>query len=164
MDIFWEELTFGLPDTRQLIHVIIRLVAATLLGAVIGIDRERAGKAAGLRTHILVTLGTTVFVLACSGYGMSSDGLSRVIQGIVTGIGFIGAGSILKLNEERDVQGLTTSAGIWMTAAIGVAVGLGSLGIAILATILTFIILSLAVPIENRFIKGQENKAKNANT
>ncbi len=95
MDIFWEELTFGLPDTRQLIHVIIRLVAAALLGAVIGINREKIGKAAGLRTHILVTLGTTVFVLAGSGYGMSSDGLSRVIQGIVTGIGFIGAGSIL---------------------------------------------------------------------
>ncbi len=133
MDILWEELTSGLPDSRQLIHVIIRLVAAALLGAVIGIDREKAGKAAGLRTHILVTLGTTVFVLASSGSGMSSDGLSRVIQGIITGIGFIGAGTILKLNEERDVQGLTTSAGIWMTAAIGVAVGLGSLGLAILS-------------------------------
>ena len=75
MDILWEELTSGLPDSRQLIHVIIRLVAAALLGAVIGIDREKAGKAAGLRTHILVTLGTTVFVLASSGSGMSSDGL-----------------------------------------------------------------------------------------
>jgi putative Mg2+ transporter-C (MgtC) family protein len=159
MDIFWEELTAGLPDTRQLIHVIIRLIAAALLGAVIGIDRERAGKAAGLRTHILVTLGTCVFVLAGSSYGMSSDGLSRVIQGIITGIGFIGAGSILKLNEERNVQGLTTSAGIWMTAAIGVAVGLGSLGLAILATILTFIILSLVVPIENQVNKGQKIKA-----
>lgn len=160
MDIFWEELTAGLPDSRQLIHVIIRLVAAAILGAVIGIDRERAGKAAGFRTHILVTLGTCVFVLAGSGYGMSSDGLSRIIQGIVTGIGFIGAGSILKLNEEQQVQGLTTSAGIWMTAAIGVAVGLGSLGLAILATILTFIILSLAVPIENRLDKDQKPRAQ----
>jgi putative Mg2+ transporter-C (MgtC) family protein len=160
MDILWEELTSGLPDSRQLIHVIIRLVAAALLGAVIGIDREKAGKAAGLRTHILVTLGTTVFVLASSGSGMSSDGLSRVIQGIITGIGFIGAGTILKLNEERDVQGLTTSAGIWMTAAIGVAVGLGSLGLAILATILTLIIFSLAVPIENQIAKKQKIKAE----
>jgi putative Mg2+ transporter-C (MgtC) family protein len=150
MDIVWEELTAGLPDSRQLIHVIIRLVAAAILGAVIGIDRERAGKAAGFRTHILVTLGTCVFVLAGSGYGMSSDGLSRIIQGIVTGIGFIGAGSILKLDEKQQVQGLTTSAGIWMTAAIGVAVGLGALGLAILATILTFIVLSLAVPVENQ--------------
>jgi putative Mg2+ transporter-C (MgtC) family protein len=164
MDIFWEELTSGLPDTRQLIHVIIRLVAAALLGAVIGIDRERAGKAAGLRTHILVTLGTTVFVLAGSGYGMSSDGLSRIIQGIVTGIGFIGAGSILKLNEEQQVQGLTTSAGIWMTAAIGVAVGLGSLGLAILATVLTVIVLSLAVPIENQLDKKPKSSVKEKET
>lgn len=159
MDIFWEELTAGLPDTRQLIHVIIRLIAAAILGAVIGIDRERAGKAAGLRTHILVTLGTCVFVLAGSGYGMSTDGLSRLIQGIITGIGFIGAGSILKLDEKRQVQGLTTSAGIWMTAAIGVAVGLGALGLAILATVLTFIVLSLAVPIENQIDQiDKENK------
>ena len=148
MDIFWEELTAGLPDARQLVHVIIRLLAATLLGAVIGFQRERAGKPAGLRTHILVTLGTCVFVLAGSGYGMNSDGLSRVIQGIVTGIGFIGAGSILKLNEERDIQGLTTAAGVWMAAAIGVAVGLGALGLAMLSTILTLIILALAGRIE----------------
>jgi putative Mg2+ transporter-C (MgtC) family protein len=74
---------------------------------------------------------------------MSSDGLSRVIQGIVTGIGFLGAGSILKLNEERDIQGLTTAAGIWMTAAIGVAVGLGTLGLALLGTILTIIVLAV---------------------
>lgn len=144
MDIFWEELTSGLPNVRQLMHVLIRLAAATLLGAVVGIQRERAGKPAGLRTHILVTLGTAVFVLACSGIGMSLDGLSRVIQGIVTGIGFIGAGSILKLSEERDIQGLTTAAGIWMTAAIGVAVGLGSLGVAALSTLFTLIILTLA--------------------
>lgn len=144
MDILWEELTSGLPNARQLAHVLIKLMAATLLGAVVGIQRERAGKPAGLRTHILVTLGTTVFVLACSGVGMSSDGLSRVIQGIVTGIGFIGAGSILKLNEERDIKGLTTAASVWMMAAIGVAVGLGSLGVALLSTLFTLIVLALA--------------------
>ena len=143
MEIFWQEVTSGLPDAQYLARVIIRLIAATLLGAIIGFERERAGKAAGLRTHILVALGTCVFVLACSGYGMSSEGLSRLIQGIVTGIGFLGAGSILKLNEERNIQGLTTAAGIWMTAAIGVAVGLGTLGLALLATILTVIVLAL---------------------
>jgi putative Mg2+ transporter-C (MgtC) family protein len=155
VDIFWEELSAGLPDARQLVHVIIRLIAATLLGAMIGVQRERVGKPAGLRTHILVTLGTCVFVLAGSGYGMSSDGLSRVIQGIVTGIGFIGAGSILKLNEERDIQGLTTAAGVWMAAAIGVAVGLGALGLAILGTILTLIILTMVGKIEFRINKEQ---------
>ncbi|HEX9959696.1 MAG TPA: MgtC/SapB family protein [Pyrinomonadaceae bacterium] len=163
MDIFWEELTAGLPDSRQLVHVIIRLIAATLLGAAIGFQRERVGKPAGLRTHILVTLGTCVFVLACSGYGMSSDGLSRVIQGIVTGIGFIGAGSILKLNEERDIQGLTTAAGVWMASAIGVSVGLGALGLAILSTILTLIILTLAGRIEFHINKEQNAKNKREN-
>jgi putative Mg2+ transporter-C (MgtC) family protein len=160
MDIFWEELSAGLPDARQLVHVVIRLIAATLLGAVIGFQRERVGKPAGLRTHILVTLGTCVFVLAGSGYGMNSDGLSRVIQGIVTGIGFIGAGSILKLNEERDIQGLTTAAGVWMTAAIGVAVGLGALGLALLGTILTLIILTLAGGIEFQINKQDTKKVK----
>ena len=158
MDIFWEELTSGLPDARQLAHVLIRLMAATLLGAAVGFQREKVGKPAGLRTHILVSLGTAVFVLACSGVGMSMDGLSRVIQGIVTGIGFLGAGSILKLNEERDIQGLTTAAGIWMTAAIGVAVGLGSLGVAVLSTLFTLIILTLAGLYEFR---AEENQTAN---
>src|SRR5918997_161999 len=158
MEIIWEELTSGLPDVRQLVHVVIRLVSAMLLGAVVGLQRERAGKPAGLRTHVLVTLGTAVFVLACSGVGMSLDGLSRVIQGIVTGIGFIGAGSILKLSEERDIQGLTTAAGIWMTAATGVAVGLGSLGVAALSTLFTLIILSLAGHYEFR---AEEKRAAN---
>ena len=74
---------------------------------------------------------------------MSLDGLSRVIQGIVTGIGFIGAGTILKLNEQREIQGLTTAAGLWMTAAIGVAVGLGILGLAVIGTLATVFILVL---------------------
>jgi len=80
--------------------------------------------------------------------GLSSDGLSRLIQGIVTGIGFIGAGSILKQNDEPNVRGLTTSAGIWMASAIGVAVGLGEIGLAILATVLTLIILRAILPID----------------
>ncbi len=155
MDIFWEELVSGIPDFNQFARIVIRLVAATLFGAAIGLQRERTCKPAGLKTHILVTLGTTVFVLACSGYGMSSDGLSRVIQGIVTGVGFIGAGSILKLDKERDIQGLTTAAGIWMTAAIGVTIGLGGLGLALLSTILALIILTIVGRIDFRVEKNQ---------
>jgi putative Mg2+ transporter-C (MgtC) family protein len=158
MDVFWQELSFGLPDTRELIRVIIRLIAAAVLGALIGLQREKVGKPAGLRTHILVTLGTTVFVLACSRSGMSSEGLSRVIQGIVTGIGFIGAGSILKLSEERNIQGLTTAASIWMTAGIGVAVGLGALGLALMATLLTLIILTFAGRLE--FLINRKEKSE----
>jgi putative Mg2+ transporter-C (MgtC) family protein len=99
---------------------------------------------------MLVSLGTAVVVMACSGAGMNPDGLSRVIQGIVTGIGFVGAGTILKLNEQREIQGLTTAAGLWMTAAIGVAVGLGVLGLALIGTLVTLLILALEHVIDSR--------------
>jgi putative Mg2+ transporter-C (MgtC) family protein len=104
---------------------------------------------------VLVTTGTTVFILACIGAGMktNSDGISRVIQGIITGIGFVGAGSIIKRESERDIQGVTTSAGIWMAAAIGVTIGLGGLGLAIIAATLTLIVLRVTVWIENRTTK-----------
>lgn len=150
MEILWQELTSGFPDTQQLMHVLIRVLAAVLLGAIVGVQREKVGKPAGLRTHMLVSLGTAVVVLACSGSGMGLDGLSRVIQGLVTGVGFIGAGSILKLSDQRDIKGLTTAAGLWMTAAIGVAVGLGTLGLAIIGTALTLIVLALVGWLESR--------------
>jgi len=164
MDILWQELTFGMPNAEQLTRVIIRLCAAALFGAAIGIERERAGKPAGFRTHILITLGTAIFVLACSGAGLSMEGLSRVIQGIVTGIGFLGAGSILKLNDERDIQGLTTAAGVWMTAAIGVTVGLGSLGLALLGTVLALIVLAFTGFFESRFDKRNITKGENTDS
>lgn len=142
MDSLWQELTTGLHDSK-LAHVFIRLLAATILGGVVGIQRQTTRKPAGLRTHMLVSLATAVFVIACSSAGMSLDGLSRVTQGIITGIGFIGAGTILKLSQEHEIKGLTTAASVWMTAAIGVSVGFGALGIALLATLLTLLILAL---------------------
>jgi putative Mg2+ transporter-C (MgtC) family protein len=152
MDPLWHELSNGFPDRDRLVIVLIRVFAAVLLGAVVGIERERAGKPAGLRTHMLVSLGTAVVVIACTDAGMSLDGLSRVIQGMVTGIGFIGAGTILKLNEQREIQGLTTAAGLWMTAAIGVAVGLGILGVALIGTLVTVLVLVL-----EHFINARRN-------
>ena len=143
MEILWHELTAGMPDRAHLAIVVLRLITAVVLGGIVGVQRENVGKPAGLRTHMLVSLGTAVVVLGCQGIGMEMDGLSRVIQGIVTGIGFIGAGTILKLTDQREIQGLTTAAGLWMTAAIGVAVGLGALGIAVIATGLTVIVLYL---------------------
>jgi putative Mg2+ transporter-C (MgtC) family protein len=156
MDPLWHELTNGFPDRERLLIVLLRVFAAVLLGAVVGIERERAGKPAGLRTHMLVSLGTAIVVIACFDSGMSHDGLSRVIQGIVTGIGFIGAGTILKLNEQREIQGLTTAAGLWMTAAIGVAVGLGILGVALIGTLVTVLILVLEHFIDSR--RNTQNK------
>lgn len=156
MDLLWQELTAGFPDRTRLAVVLIRVIAATLLGAIVGIERERAGKPAGLRTHMLVSLGTAVVVLACFEINMGLDGISRVIQGIVTGIGFIGAGSILKLDKQREIQGLTTAAGLWMTAAIGVAVGLGGLGLAVIGTLITLLVLALEHVIDSR-IRTRKN-------
>jgi putative Mg2+ transporter-C (MgtC) family protein len=119
-----------------------------ILGAVIGAQRESSGKPAGLRTHMLVAMGGALFVLAPLETGMELDGMSRVIQGIVTGIGFIGGGAILKLQEQRAIEGLTTAAGIWITAAVGIAAGLGRLGLAVAGTILAWITLSLIGRIE----------------
>ena len=158
--ILWQELSAGLHDSQQLARVIIRLLAAMLLGGLVGVQRERTRKPAGLRTHMLVCVATAAFIIACAAGGLTSEGLSRVIQGIVTGIGFIGAGSILKGNQEHEVKGLTTAASVWMTAAIGVIVGLGSLGIALMITLLALIVLALARlehSIENRHAHPDEN-------
>jgi putative Mg2+ transporter-C (MgtC) family protein len=157
MDIFWTELTAGFPDLRQLAVVIIRLLASALLGAAIGFERESAGKRAGLRTHMLVAAGTTVLVLGGLNSGMEHDAISRVIQGIITGIGFVGAGSILKREEDQKIEGLTTSAAIWMAAAIGVAAGLGVIGLALIATVLTLVVLRITYWFERRTL-GKESK------
>ena len=102
---------------------------------------------------MLVASGTTVFVLAGLGNGMPHDAMSRVIQGIITGIGFVGAGSILKREEDKKIEGVTTSAAIWMAAAIVVAVGLGGLGLAIIATVRSLIVLRITYWFENRMSK-----------
>jgi putative Mg2+ transporter-C (MgtC) family protein len=148
MDIILEEMVSGLPDLRQMVSLVSRLLTAMILGALVGAQRESIGKPAGLRTHMLVAMGSALFVLAPLETGMELDGISRVIQGIVTGIGFIGAGAILKLQEKREIEGLTTAAGIWMTAAIGIAAGLGRWGLALVSTILTWITLSVIGKIE----------------
>jgi putative Mg2+ transporter-C (MgtC) family protein len=148
MEIFLEELLSGLPDARQAARLLTRMVVAMILGAVIGAQREATGKPAGLRTHMLVAMGGALFVLGPLQSGMDLDGMSRVIQGIVTGIGFIGGGAILKLQEQRAIEGLTTAAGIWITAAVGIAAGLGRWGLAVVSTILAWITLSLIGRIE----------------
>jgi putative Mg2+ transporter-C (MgtC) family protein len=150
MDAILEELTAGLPDARQLARIVIRLLVAMLLGGIVGFQREHTGKPAGVRTHMLVALGAALFVLAAAESGMTSADLSRVIQGLATGMGFIGGGAILKLSEEHQIRGLTSAAAIWMTAAIGVAVGLGRLWMAMLSMLLTWFILAVVNKIERR--------------
>jgi len=157
MEVLWEELTRGFPDRRTLLIVVFRLLAATILGAVIGLQREWAGKAAGLRTHMLVSLGTALVVAACGAIGMTTDGLSRVMQGVVTGIGFIGAGSILKLSRVREIKGLTTAAGLWITAAIGISAGVGAIGLALVATVFAVIVLALET-VEEKLEKNRKDR------
>ena len=162
MEILLEELTRGLPGWTEFTRYVIRLVAAMVLGAIVGYERERAGKAAGLRTHMLVAMGSALFVISSGAAGMSMEGLSRVIQGLATGIGFIGAGAILKRRDEREVEGLTTAAGIYMTAVTGVAVGLGTLGLALLGVILAWVVLGLLGFVSARIHKGTPTSADQA--
>ena len=150
MNLILQELGGGIADWEQLARVVIRLAAAALVGAIVGLQRQHAHKPAGLRTHMLVSLGAAVFVLVPLELGVTIGEIGRVVQGVAAGIGFIGAGAILKRNEEGDVQGLTTAAGIWLTAAVGVAIGLGGIGVALLATLLTWFILSIVAKIERR--------------
>jgi len=153
MDSIWTELTTAWPDNQQFARIGVRLTVAALLGAVIGFQRERVGKAAGLRTHMLVALGAALFVVAGRETGMSPGEVGRIIQGLCAGIGFLGAGAIMKMQDEGEVRGLTTAAGIWMTAAVGATTGLGLLGAAALSAALTWIILAILWHVENRTIQ-----------
>jgi putative Mg2+ transporter-C (MgtC) family protein len=134
---------FHLPDAAQMVRVVSRLLVAAVLGGLVGAEREHAGKAAGLRTHMLVALGATLFVLFPTEAGMPIGDLSRVIQGVVTGIGFVGAGAILRRSDSNEVEGLTTAAGIWLTAAIGLAVGAGQLWLPVVGAAFAWVVLSV---------------------
>jgi putative Mg2+ transporter-C (MgtC) family protein len=122
---------------------VFRLGLAAMLGGLVGFEREHTGKAAGLRTHMLVALGCALLMLLPEELGIDGQGSSRVIAGVVAGIGFLGAGAILKRTEPLEIYGLTTAASIWVTAAIGLAVGGGAWQTAIIAVTLTFVILSV---------------------
>jgi putative Mg2+ transporter-C (MgtC) family protein len=152
MEFLQHEIASGLPSAEQAFRIVIRLVAAAMLAGLIGYERESRGKAAGLRTHMLVAIGSALFVLAPLEAGMSVADLSRVLQGVAAGIGFIGAGAILKLTGEREIQGLTTAAGVWMTAAVGIAAGMGRFGLAAISVILALLVLA--------FVAGFERTSK----
>lgn len=139
-----------LQDVARLLQVAVRMAMAAVLGGILGWQRQRAGKEAGVRTHMLVGLGTTVFVLVAELENFDDEALSRVVQGVAAGVGFLGGGTILKLPQARRIEGLTTAAGIWLTAAIGVAVGNGRLGSALIATLLAWAILELVHLVETR--------------
>ncbi|MBA1202754.1 MgtC/SapB family protein [Pseudomonas capeferrum] len=150
-----------ITDVEEVTRITVRLLMAAFLGAVLGFEREHKGKSAGVRTHMLVSVGAALFVLAPSMAGAEADALSRVIQGIVAGIGFLGAGTILKGNglDPSNVRGLTTAAGLWMTAAIGTAAGMGREATALISTLLALLVLS-SMPWVVEKIEGQEGRTR----
>lgn len=150
MEQFYNELVEELPDTYELLSVSFRLILAAILGAIPGYQRERTGQAAGLRTHMMVAVGAAMFVMAAREAGASVGDTTRVIQGLATGIGFVGAGAILKSNEDHRVHGLTTASSIWLTAGLGTAAGMGRVWLPVLGAVVAVVILSLLSIIGDR--------------
>ncbi len=144
-----------IPDATQVTRITLRLLVAATLGGLLGYERERQGKSAGVRTHMLVAIGAALFVLIPQQAGASSADLSRVLQGLIAGVGFLGAGAIIMGTKEVETRGLTTAAGIWVTAAIGVAAGMGRESTAVLSALIALLILSV-VPWIYRTKKGSK--------
>jgi putative Mg2+ transporter-C (MgtC) family protein len=128
------------------LEMILRILLAAVLGAIIGFQREHAGKAAGIRTHSLICLGSALFSVV-SDLGFIGADPSRIAAGVVTGIGFLGAGAIIH-REGGLVGGLTTAATIWAVAAIGLAAGIGMYIIATVASVIVLVVLLLPHPSE----------------
>jgi len=130
------------PPTLEITEIALRLGVAVLAGGLIGLDREIKKRPAGLQTHALVALGAALTVLVVAmGTGPIGDPMSRAVQGIITGIGFVGAGVIMQHERERRVEGLTTAASIWTSAAIGMACGAGYFALAGVALAAIVIVL-----------------------
>jgi putative Mg2+ transporter-C (MgtC) family protein len=132
-----------LGSVEDITRLCVRLLVAVSLGGLLGYQRESVGAAAGLRTHMLVSMGSALFVLIPLQAGMQLMDLSRVLQGVTSGIGFLCAGAILKLHDENEIIGLTTAASLWLTAAVGIAAGMGREGTAVVSALFAFVILSL---------------------
>lgn len=145
-----------LNDLAHLTRVVLRLSFAALLGALVGLERELRDANAGLRTHMLVCVGCAVFVIVAQQSGITPADMSRVLQGLVAGVGFLGAGAVLKSDSDGgSIHGLTTAASIWATAAIGVTVGLGQEATAILTTLLVLFILAVLLRLERHLGRRQ---------
>lgn len=144
-------------------ELLLRLGSATGVGALIGLNREITQKPAGMRTHALVSLGAALITVVClvfaEGATPRDDGaVTRAIQGIVTGIGFIGGGVILRLPQEETVLGLTTAATIWIVAGLGIACGFGAWDAAIITAAMTLIVLVIGMKVEKAVRKlGPDN-------
>jgi putative Mg2+ transporter-C (MgtC) family protein len=145
-------------------QIFLRLIVATLIGTVLGLNREIHGKPAGMRTHALVALGAALITLislelATTGKQVDSAAVLRTIQGVMAGIGFLGGGVILRDDSHQSVHGLTTAASVWVVASLGIACGAGQWLTALMALALTLTVLIFLGRIEKRcigwFTRGQ---------
>ncbi|RYG65323.1 MgtC/SapB family protein [bacterium] len=161
LDALREELWLELPDMKQIVRVAVRLLLAVLLTAIIGWEREVGNKTAGLRTHMLVSLGAALFTVTALEATQNNGDVMRVIQGVATGVGFIGGGAILKLESRNRVRGLTTAGTIWLAAAIGVAAGLGKIGAAAIGILLAWFILVVLERMKGKPQHSHHSKEEN---
>ncbi len=145
--------------TDDWLNISFRLCIALLVGAIIGLEREIRRKPAGLRTHMLVSFGSAMFILIIMQTGglqtspdelsrvIEKDAISRVIQGIATGVGFLGAGEIVRQSSQEsqrlEIHGLTSAAAIWVSAALGIAAGCGLWQLGLIGSLLTFVVLNI---------------------
>lgn len=146
LNVIWSTILLefsDLPSVAEATKIIFRLMISSLLGGLIGYERELRGKSAGLRTHMLVALGATLFMLVPQQAGASPGDVSRVLQGLIAGIGFLGAGAIMIGQQRENETGLTTASTVWITAAIGVTVGMGLEMTAAISAFITLFILTV---------------------
>lgn len=160
-----EELRGGVMAVISTVDSIIRLFLALFLGGIIGYERQAQSKSAGLRTHVLVSLGSCLSMIISINiamdlyfqYGLTNSDPERIAAQVITGIGFLGAGTILANKKDRSVMGLTTAASIWAVAALGLVVGAGYLAVAVAATAMIYLVLHVFVYVDN-FLKRYAQK------
>ncbi|MEH2221741.1 MgtC/SapB family protein [Nostoc sp.] len=148
--------------TDDWLNISFRLCIALLIGATIGLERQIRRKPAGLRTHMLVSLGSaffTLIIMQTGGLQSSPDAISRVIQGIAAGVGFLGAGEIVRQSSQEsqqlEIHGLTSAAAIWVSSALGIAAGCGLWQLGLIGAMLTFFVLNVFKRFEKHHKKSE---------
>jgi putative Mg2+ transporter-C (MgtC) family protein len=141
------------------LHSLFPLVIALALGTVIGIEREVNKKPAGLRTNALICMGAAAFIVIAQRIGLNLDAISRMTAGIVTGVGFIGGGAVLR--DRENISGVTTAATIWVVTSIGIACGLHFYDIAVGITIFSLLVLTILSPVDRKIRKTTDAKHEN---
>src|SRR5262249_25966773 len=134
---------------------------AAAFGGVLGFERQLHGHWAGLRTHMMVALGSAVFVLTAARIaGNESGAVSRAVQGVAAGIGFLGAGTILKLGDRQEIKGLTTASAVWLAAAVGIAAGMAEYSLAAAAMGVSLVVLVILRPLDRRLNERSHKQQK----